>query len=72
MLSFYSCWVQVNADSPLMCGKVINSQPAVSPMRVLHMHNMLTVEVTTPYEDRTPGGEYVIVLSIYWMYANLL
>ncbi|KAJ9292919.1 hypothetical protein DTO027B5_9246 [Paecilomyces variotii] len=51
------CWVQVNADSPLMCGKVINSQPAVSPMRVLHMHNMLTVEVTTPYEDRTPGGD---------------
>ncbi|KAJ9226826.1 hypothetical protein DTO027B5_2042 [Paecilomyces variotii] len=26
------CWVQVNADSPLMCGKVINSQPAVSPI----------------------------------------
>ncbi|KAJ9325757.1 hypothetical protein DTO027B3_3401 [Paecilomyces variotii] len=31
------CWVQVNADSPLMCGKVINSQPALRRhMRTAH------------------------------------
>ncbi|KAJ9349146.1 hypothetical protein DTO027B9_7780 [Paecilomyces variotii] len=31
------CWVQVNADSPLICGKVINSQPALRRhMRTAH------------------------------------
>lgn len=72
------CWVQVNADSPLMCGKVINSQPALRRhMRTAHPgatsnHSAETSNITA--DKKTIGLHALIkyVLLGKWRDADFI